>query len=139
MLQDTQMTKNLDQVTGRSKSCSYHFYCSRCFEMASKELNRCIKISWWHKAVSQRIAFSWNFVSPDFIDDKWRNMWRSRRKEKPRRNIARIKLDAAFNCFNTCITWVEQHGVSARDIIILRNLREKVFEQEQVAKNTDLN
>lgn len=43
--------------------------------------------------------------------------------------MAKIKLVTAFNSFNTCITWAEENGVSAKDIIILRNLREKVFIQ----------
>lgn len=47
----------------------------------------------------------------------------------------RVKPDDALNCFNTCITWAEENGISAKDIIILRNMREKVFRQGlQVAK-----
>lgn len=49
--------------------------------------------------------------------------------------VIKIKPDMAFNCFNTSITWAEENGVSAKDIIILRNMREKVFKQGlQVAK-----
>ncbi|XP_044733536.1 jerky protein homolog-like [Chrysoperla carnea] len=48
----------------------------------------------------------------------------------PTTAIAKIKPNTAFNCFNTCIKWAEENGVSANDIIILRKLREKVFQQE---------
>ncbi|CAG5048130.1 unnamed protein product [Parnassius apollo] len=41
----------------------------------------------------------------------------------------RVKPDNALMCFNTCITWAEENGMSAKDIIILRNMREKVFKQ----------
>lgn len=41
----------------------------------------------------------------------------------------RVKPDDALICFNTCITWAEENGISAKDIIILRNMREKVFKQ----------
>ncbi|KAH9628495.1 hypothetical protein HF086_017321 [Spodoptera exigua] len=41
----------------------------------------------------------------------------------------RVKPDNALICFNTCITWAEENGMSAKDIIILCNMREKVFKQ----------
>ncbi|CAK1592361.1 unnamed protein product [Parnassius mnemosyne] len=58
----------------------------------------------------------------------------------PPNTTAKIKPDTAFNCINTCITWAEENGVSAKDVIVLRNIREKVFKQKlQVAKKADLN
>ncbi|XP_045499486.1 jerky protein homolog-like [Colias croceus] len=41
----------------------------------------------------------------------------------------KIKTETVFNCFNTCITWAEENGISAKDIILLRNMREKAFIQ----------
>lgn len=38
-----------------------------------------------------------------------------------------MKPDTVFNCFNIWVTWAEENGVSAKDITILRNLREKVL------------
>ncbi|XP_015187494.1 PREDICTED: jerky protein homolog-like [Polistes dominula] len=55
--------------------------------------------------------------------------------EAPTATTVKVKPDKAFNCFNTCITWAEENGISAKDIIILRNMREKVFKQRlQVAQ-----
>ncbi|CAG5042895.1 unnamed protein product, partial [Parnassius apollo] len=36
---------------------------------------------------------------------------------EPPSTAAKIKPDTAFNCINTCITWAEENGVSAKDII----------------------
>ncbi|XP_013167850.1 PREDICTED: jerky protein homolog-like [Papilio xuthus] len=41
----------------------------------------------------------------------------------------KVRPDDALFSFNTCITWAEENGISAKDIIILRNMREKVFKQ----------
>lgn len=37
---------------------------------------------------------------------------------------------AAFDCFNTCIKCAEENGVPAKEIIILRNVREKVLNKD---------
>lgn len=57
------------------------------------------------------------------------NNWKAFRNIGATNYYAKIKPDAAFNSFYTCITWPEENSVSAKDIIILRNLQKQVFEQ----------
>uniref|UniRef100_A0A2A4K1H2 HTH CENPB-type domain-containing protein n=1 Tax=Heliothis virescens TaxID=7102 RepID=A0A2A4K1H2_HELVI len=55
--------------------------------------------------------------------------------EPPTTSTVRVTPDDALICFNTCITWAEENGISAKDIIILHNMREKVVKQRlQVAQ-----
>lgn len=49
--------------------------------------------------------------------------------DPPTTTIAKIKPDTAFNFFNTYITLAKENCASAKDIIFLRNLREKAFKQ----------
>ncbi|XP_056639744.1 jerky protein homolog-like [Diorhabda sublineata] len=54
--------------------------------------------------------------------------------------VVRVKPDEALICFNTCITWAEENGISAKDITILRNKREKVFKARTTScTKADLN
>ncbi|KAJ8715685.1 hypothetical protein PYW07_010167 [Mythimna separata] len=50
---------------------------------------------------------------------------------------AKVNPDKAFDCFNTCITWAEENDVSAKDIKVLRDLREKVFAQRRSCKKPE--
>lgn len=59
--------------------------------------------------------------------------------EPPTTTTVKLKPDTAFNCFNTYITWAEKKGISAKVIIILQNMRQKVFKQIlQVAQKQTL-
>lgn len=47
--------------------------------------------------------------------------------EEPTTTTVKVKPHKPFNCFNTYIAWAEENDLSAKCIIIIRNMWEKMF------------
>lgn len=49
--------------------------------------------------------------------------------EPPTMTIIKLKPDTILNCLNTCLTWAEENGVSAKEVI-LRNIQNKILNKD---------
>lgn len=61
--------------------------------------------------------------------------------EVPPPTTVKDKPNTAFNSFNTRITWAEENGISAKEIVTIRNMREekrKKIKQQVAQKQTPI-